>query len=705
MGFLALATIPVYVESFDWMAALMRAVGSDESGYTKFTLASHAIALAVMWPTTFMAGMTLPLFTYALIRRGGGEASIGRVYAANTVGAIAGVIFAVHIGLPQLGLKNLIILGSTLDIGLGLLLLSRVPGDRRRTLPLGAVAGLAAVALSLGIANLDPRLLASGVYRFGKTDTLESTAMRYYKDGKTASIALIEHANGALIISTNGKPDAAIQTDRSRPYAEDEITMTLLGSLALAYMPDATHVANIVIVSGMTTHTLLAKSDITVVDTIEIEPAMVEASRSFGKFVTRAHEDPRSNIYFEDAKTFFSLHNSTYDVIIAEPSNPWVSGVASLFSTEFYDRVTNHLEDDGVFVQWVQIYEFSNELAVSILKAMSENFSDFVVYAVDDGNVLLLAKKHGQMGEPAWSALFGSGIEAELSKVDIRTPADLRIRKIMQWDVLENFLQQQSAPANSDYYPFVDLNAGKARFAGLSADIFSSWMRAPLPMLEILNGEKLDFGATGRTTHLNRLVYITTADWLYSRIVEDVSEATLAENGVTAPEHGELLATWLRTAANYCEDDLDLSRWIAYANNLMVVSLPFMSPERGARLIDAVDRSECADHRFPLIAGWFDLYRAVADRDTTEMANKGRALIEIMPADASVSHRAYLLGALMLGEIANGRVSAARSIWQRYAPEIYGDGPLPGHMQLLSALAMTSPNEYQGHEQGYRMLK
>jgi predicted membrane-bound spermidine synthase len=688
MGVLAILTIPIYIQSFDWMAGLMQVLEKTDSGYARFSLASHAIALVVMLPTTFMAGMTLPLFTYVLLKRGGGEASIGRIYAANTVGAIVGVLFAVHIGFPRLGLKNLIVFGAILDVGLGLVLLSRASGDRRRSLTFGAAAAVLALALALGVTNLDPRLLASGVYRLGDADILANTEVRYYEDGKTASIALIEHTNGTVSVYTNGKSDAAIQTDRSKPYVADQTTMTLTGSLGLAFKPNATQVAVIGMGSGLTTHTLLAKSDIEVVDTIEIEPVMVEASKGFGEFVVRAYEDSRSNIIIEDAKTFFSLHNSVYDVIIAEPSNPWVSGVASLFSTEFYHTVGNYLADDGIFVQWIQLYEFSDELATSILKALSENFSDFEIYAVDDGNILLVAKKNGKMGEPYWPALFDSGIKAELEKVDVRTMADLQIRKLADRDILEPFLKIQQAPTNSDYYPFVDLNAGRARFSGSNADLFASWMRAPVPVLEMLYDEHPQFHAIVRAGYLSRVAHIATADWLYSRIVDGVSEETLAARGVTMPEHLTSLATWLTMAADHCGDDLDLDRWVSYVQYLMASSLPSMSPHRGANLIDAIDRSECGPEQRHLIVGWFDLYKAVARRDAAEMASKGRELLQIMPANAPAAHRGYLVDAAVLGEIASDRIPEALAICQQYVPDMYRDAPLPGHMQLLCGFAV-----------------
>jgi spermidine synthase len=694
MGVLAVMTIPVYIESFDWMGSLVRAIERTDAGYAKFSLASHAIAMAVMLPTTFMAGMTLPLFTYVLIKGGGGEASIGRIYAANTVGAIVGVLFAVHVGFPLLGLKNLIVFGAALDIGLALVLLARASGIGSRSLKLGAAAAVATLAFGLGVMDLDPRLLASGVYRFGNSDLLANTKVAFYKDGKTASIALIEHTNGTLSVYTNGKSDAAIQTDPSKLYVADQITMTLTGAIGLAYKPDAKQVAVIGMGSGLTTHTLLSKDELEAVDTIEIESAMIEASKGFGEFVARAYEDPRSHVIIEDAKTFFSLHNSVYDIIVAEPSNPWVSGVASLFSTEFYHNVRNYLEDDGVFVQWIQLYEFRNELLISILKALSSNFADFEIYVVDDGNILLIARKNGQMGEPYWPALFDTGLKGELQKVDVITMADVQIRKLADRDVLEPFLKQQPVPVNSDYHPFVDLNAGRARFADAYADLVESWMSAPLPLLEMLYGERPRFEAIVRTSYVNRVARIAAADWLYSRIVHGVSPETLAARGWRVPEQMTVAATFLLAAASYCKDDLDPKHWLLNVHFLMVNSLPFVSPEHGARLIDAVDRSVCGVQEQPLIAGWFRLYRAVAARDAAEMASNGRALIEIIrAADPARAHIRYPLDAAMLGEIASGRVSEALGIWRQYAAETYGTDPLPGYMQLLVDFAKGSSAE------------
>ena len=89
----------------------------------------------------------------------------------------------------------------------------------------------------------------------------------------------------------------------------------------------------------MTSAMLLASDTMERVDTIEIEEAMVEGAEFFRPRKEAVYTDPRSHIIYEDARTYFSAQDARYDIIMSEPSNPWVSGVATLFSEEFYWRV------------------------------------------------------------------------------------------------------------------------------------------------------------------------------------------------------------------------------------------------------------------------------------------------------------------------------------------------------------------------------
>ena len=169
MGIAALLTLLAYGGTFHAMRWLILNLARNDLGYGLFNLASNGLALAIMLPATFCAGTTLPLITFHLIRRGCGEMSVGAVYAANTVGAIVGVFFAVHLGLPWLGLKGLLTVGGGLDIALGAALLwSAGAALTRRRVPVALTAlGAVAIALTGSLVRLDPRKTASGVYRLG----------------------------------------------------------------------------------------------------------------------------------------------------------------------------------------------------------------------------------------------------------------------------------------------------------------------------------------------------------------------------------------------------------------------------------------------------------------------------------------------------------------------------------------------------------
>ncbi|MSP98436.1 MAG: hypothetical protein EXR29_14715 [Betaproteobacteria bacterium] len=353
MGLLALATVPLYGEMFGIMQSVMKALAKTDSGYTLFLLSSHGIALTIMFPATFCAGMTLPLITYALLRAGHGERSIGAVYAAHTLGCIAGVFLAAHVGMPLLGLKGLISAGAAIDIVLGLVLLWRLGESPWLRYATAAVAALAFGGV-LAAVPLDNYKMASGVFRRGDLYSPRDAQLLSHQDGKTATVSLVDFGTDRSL-RTNGKSDGAVNMDPAGPRISDEVTMTLTAALPLAYVPGARRAAVIGIGTGLTTHTLLGSRALESVDTIEIEPAMATASRRFAPRNSNAFADPRSHIVFEDAKTFFSTHNRKYDIIISEPSNPWVSGVASLFTTEFYRHVQRYLQPGGVLVQWFQL--------------------------------------------------------------------------------------------------------------------------------------------------------------------------------------------------------------------------------------------------------------------------------------------------------------------------------------------------------------
>ncbi|MFY2762429.1 spermine synthase, partial [Arenimonas sp. MALMAid1274] len=193
MGIAALVSLPVFAQSFRWVGWLMESLPRTDGGYSLFSAGSAAISLLVMFPAAFFAGMTLPLFTMALLRNGAGESSIGRIYAANTLGAITGVALAVHVLIPLMGLHLAVTLAALADIALGFVLLKRYAVEVKAPAYLGAmVAVLLVTGLSLSLGRASPESLASGVFRTGASELAQGSQVRFLRDGKTATVAFYQ---------------------------------------------------------------------------------------------------------------------------------------------------------------------------------------------------------------------------------------------------------------------------------------------------------------------------------------------------------------------------------------------------------------------------------------------------------------------------------------------------------------------------------
>ncbi|MFN7154990.1 MAG: fused MFS/spermidine synthase [Acidovorax sp.] len=471
MGIAALASLFVYANAFAWVGWLMQALAKSDGGYALFNLGTATIAIAIMLPAAFFAGTTLPLFTVALLRAGQGERAIGRVYAWNTLGAILGVFAAIHLLIPFLGLKLALCVAAIVDIGIGLFLLRAQAEDKRSMLRFAVAGGLAAVALVLAVrVPFDPMTMASGVFRHGRTSLMADDRILYYRDGKTSSVSVVVTPQGSVQIATNGKIDASIAMKDGVEPIVDEPTMTMAAALPLAMHADPKRVGVIGFGSGLTTHTLLGDSRVERVDTIEIEEAMVVGAQAFGDRVKRAYTDPRSRIVIDDAKSYFAGQKTKYDIIVSEPSNPWISGIGALFSKEFYKFVPTQLNENGLFVQWIQLYEIDESLVGSILNAMSPAFDDYSAWLSNYSDLLIVASPKGPLPKLEVDRLMAGPLKAELARLGIGTAEQLNFRKVGDARLLRAFARiHSSRPANSDYFPILGLNAPKTRYKAIEA--------------------------------------------------------------------------------------------------------------------------------------------------------------------------------------------------------------------------------------------
>ncbi|MBZ2189680.1 fused MFS/spermidine synthase [Alcanivorax sp. JB21] len=488
MGLAALMSLVLYANAFTWVGFFMESLSRSDGAYSLFNLGTASIAILIMMPAAFFAGTTLPLFTVALLRDGQGEASIGRVYAWNTLGAIVGVFAAIHFLIPVMGLRLTLIFAALIDMFIGVALLRWRADKRRSFIGVGSAAAVVVASASLVMVYVpfDPMQLSSGVYRHGQARLPAGDEVIYYRDGKTASVSAVASADGTFRIATNGKVDAGIQMIGGRQATADEPTMVLAAAIPLAYLDRPETVGVIGFGSGLTTHALLADPSLKRVDTIEIEEAMVEGARVFAHRVDRAYTDPRSNIIIDDAKSYFSGQQHRYDLIVSEPSNPWISGVGALFSKEFYEFVPRFMSEDGIFLQWLQLYEIDEALVGSVLNAMVPAFEDYHAYLANTSDLLIVASKKTLPKEPDFAKLFGGDMGLELQRVGIEHPEQMQFRMLADAELIEALARLHEHRVNSDYFPVLSLKAPKTRFRGQAAHQIFTLPVLDVPLLEAL---------------------------------------------------------------------------------------------------------------------------------------------------------------------------------------------------------------------------
>jgi hypothetical protein len=366
---------------------------------------------------------------------------------------------------------------AAMDIALGVVLLSRANltgrAPRRLVYAAGAATALLMAWIGVGV-RLDTNLLSSGVYRDGQIAGSKDRDVLFYRDGRTATVtATRTKPAGWLSLATNGKPDASLTSawfaaigdcsDSNRaPFIADAGTQSLMPLIPLAYAPQARTGAVIGQGSGMSSHLMLGSPKLQELVTIEIEPQMIAGSRVFYPWNRRSFDDSRSHIVIDDAKSYFASEQRQYDVIISEPSNPWVSGVSGLFTSEFYQRIRGYLTPNGVFGQWLHVYELDDGLVLSVLAALHQNFASYEVYQVSHGDLLIVASNRPSLPQPDWSVFQLHLIQKDLCRFAPLTPEVLNGLHIAGRDELGPLLQ--SYGANSDFYPVLDLGAERRRF-------------------------------------------------------------------------------------------------------------------------------------------------------------------------------------------------------------------------------------------------
>jgi predicted membrane-bound spermidine synthase len=459
MGAFALSTIYTHSFFFDLMNASNLFFRESQAGYYGWSTLKYLVAVAWMVPTSFFAGMTLPFITYIVSKSTKSESPVGTVYGFNTFGAIIGSVIGGLFLIPILQLKWSLASAALVDMAIGVLLLLWFRPAWRVSVRFWGLLILCVVPVFF--IEFDIHMVTSGVFR-GHKDYFRKEKV-WVANGRTATISFHE-SSVHQYIKTNGKPDASIRKDRSLPVEGDELTQAATAFMSMATRNAPYEAGMVGFGSGMSAYYLLSDPLLTRLDVVEIEKEMLTLAGRFRPFNNRAFDDPRVNLYVDDARTFFHTHGRKYDLLLSIPSNPWVSGVSSLFSQEFYQHIQRYLKPGGTLVQWLQLYEFDNTLMLHILKALQESFPYVVLYRIpEEPDIVILASD--QPIRQQYIDRFGTtdSISAEFERMH------------RPWTLFgeQNFLSTAKglepllaniAP-NSEYVPWVDTRAEMTRFA------------------------------------------------------------------------------------------------------------------------------------------------------------------------------------------------------------------------------------------------
>jgi spermidine synthase len=459
-----------------YFVELYRLLGGASFGV--LLVARFLIASLVMIVPTLLLGALFPI----VVRIVSGSSrnlttgrAVGEAYAANTIGAIAGSFASGFILVPWLGLLGSLKLSAAANFVVAAILFTAhqraqsAPSSKKAALARRRVAASVGAVASLALATgavlvnppWDPEVMSSAVYRYapslaGKTKqeiyeylSRGQGETLFYKEGITATIA-VQKQQGAKVLKANGKPEASTTGDMP--------TQILIGALPLLVRPQTQDVLLIGLGSGVTLGSI-EQFPVKQVTCVELEPAIVEASQHFEDVNHHPLDDPRLRLISNDGRNFIYTTGERFDVIVSEPSNPWLTGVANLFTLEYFKRGAQRLKPGGLFSQWLQIYEMAPEDVRTLVATFRAAFQNVYLFRGAEGDLMLLGSNDSQRIDlSVLQAHFrDSRVAADLNRIDTSRPSDILSRFYLGPDEVTTFTR--GAQINTDNNALIEFNA------------------------------------------------------------------------------------------------------------------------------------------------------------------------------------------------------------------------------------------------------
>jgi len=373
-----------------WLASTLGAVAAlRTSTLGNLAVSVGASSLVVLPASIGMGG----LFVAALaLARGAGDESdaLRRVSFANCLGGAAAGWIVMFQGFPVVGVENTIAALLAGFAAVRAFLLRDGPPRRREAFLVCVGAAVVAVAART---TIDSRLLRMGQFMYGPAARVEAETAKplFLEDGRSCSVLVSRAADDNVTFRVNGKVDGGLR---------DMDTQMGSVALSLCLRPLARDVLVVGYGTGTSSH-VAALWPGTRVTCCEIEPAVIAGAKWFD---AASHGDvsaSKVNVVEDDGRRFLQGTDATYDVVVSEPSNPWLAGATNLFTREFYATVASRLNPRGVFVQWVQTYSFGPDDYRNVLATVRSVFADAVVVRINGGDTMAIACKDDSVLPPA----------------------------------------------------------------------------------------------------------------------------------------------------------------------------------------------------------------------------------------------------------------------------------------------------------------
>ena len=422
----------------DWaLLTIATIVARPDTQFTDVLLREVLLVSGMLLPMTIAFGTAFP---FAVALAGGNDdrvtENIGVIYAVNTLGAIGGSLLTGFFLVPLIGLHTTIRIVAGIAVVTAVAILFAAARGRGRLIGV-ALAAIAAVAIALA-PEWNRALLSSGAYKYAIAmrgpdlqTALTAGDLMSYREGSTGTVT-VRQLTGTVSLAIDGKVDAS--------NAGDMLTQRLLAHVPLLLHPNPQSAAIIGLGSGVTlgsalTHPLKSAT------VLEISPEVVDGSRFFENENHKALSDRRTRLVVGDGRTHLMLGRETYDVIVSEPSNPWMAGIASLFTREFFAGARARLAPGGVLCQWAHTYDISTDDLKSIVATFLSVFPNGTLWLVGDADVLLVGSTEPLdariAGIPA--AMQRPGVAADLATVGVKNPFAVTSIFIAQGDALKSW--------------------------------------------------------------------------------------------------------------------------------------------------------------------------------------------------------------------------------------------------------------------------